>query len=199
MQQKIGMQRDLARFQAVVDEVTVLLDILDRLIQDVVLFRVAGAKRHRAEVVRARHESHAGILDVGVIDGQPDRDRLGWSQRPVTGILMPGNALSVLRHLAEEVRTPADNVFADQIADTRNDARVRQNVPDLAIFQMSGTDRVTVATFRNDFCEQVVEILTNAGDFGIGIDTNALDVTVTIEVFNLFLGQHAEADSFETG
>ncbi len=51
MEQKIGVQRDLACLQTVVDEMPVLFDIFDRLIQDVVFFGIARTERHRTKMM----------------------------------------------------------------------------------------------------------------------------------------------------
>ena len=64
---------------------------------------------------------------------------------------MPRDLLAILRHLAEEVRTPADHVLTDQISNARGDFRVRKNVPDSAILQVGRTDRITVTTLGDDF------------------------------------------------
>ena len=74
-----------------------------------------------------------GQYFAGVVDGQPDGDGLRRRERPVAGVLVPGHRLAVARHLAEEVRPPADYVLSEQVAHPRDDARVRQQVPDASV------------------------------------------------------------------
>ena len=75
VQQEVGVDRDLAGLELVVDEAAVLFDVFDRLGEDVIFGSLAGAKFELAGMVRTGDEAHAAIADIGVVDGQPHGHR----------------------------------------------------------------------------------------------------------------------------
>ena len=98
------MDRDFAGLELDIDDFAVVLDIVHRLVEDVVFRGVARAEFELAVEVRAGDEAHTAIVDISVVNGQPDGHRLRGSQRPVAGVLVPRDGGAVLGHLAEVVR-----------------------------------------------------------------------------------------------
>ena len=98
------MDRDFAGLELDIDDLAVALDIVHRLIEDVVFRGVAWAEFELAVEVRAGDEAHTAIVDIGVVNGQPDGYRLGRRQRPVAGVLVPRDGGAIFGHLAEVVR-----------------------------------------------------------------------------------------------
>ena len=94
---------------------------------------------------------------------------------------MPAHPFAVARHLAEIVRAPPDYVLAKQIFDDRDDARMREQVINLPIFQMRRADRITVAPCGDDSFEQAVEVAAMRGDLTFIENVNAFEKTVAVE------------------
>lgn len=57
---------------------------------------------------------------------------------------MPGDALPISRHLAEEMRTPGNHVLAEQVPNWGDNARMCEDVINAAITKMRGADGITV-------------------------------------------------------
>jgi len=190
VQQQIGMERRLAGIQDVIHEVAILLDVLNCLIQHIVFFRIARPECHRAMMMRPGDESHAGVLHVRIVNRQPACCRLRRRQRPITRILMPRHLLAIPRHLAEEMRSPADDILADEVFHARDNFLIREDVPHAAILEMSRADGITIAPRRDDLREEIVEIPPNRGDVVVGVNPNPLDVPFPIELLDLFRRQH---------
>jgi len=93
---------------------------------------------------------HSGTQSIGVVDGQPDGGGLGRGHRPVRGVLVPGDGLGVAWYLAKKMRSPADEVGAEQVLKIGDDAPVSEQVVDPSVAQVSGVDRVGVAARGQD-------------------------------------------------
>src|SRR4051812_30705205 len=104
---------------------------------------------------------------------------------------MPGDFLTIFWHFTEKVRAPSNHVFTQQIPDTGRDLGVGEDIPHASIFQMCGTDRVTITTRRNDLLQEIVKILTNAGNLRIRIDANSFDIPFAIELIDLLERQNS--------
>lgn len=138
------MNGHLPSLEDILDRSTVLVDVFHRLVQNVVLFGATGTESQMAVQMGTRQETHARIVDVCIVNGEPDRGGLRWRQRPVTRILMPGNPLSILRHLAKKVGPPSDQIFAQQVANASDNFGRIQKIVNATILQVRGTDRITV-------------------------------------------------------
>jgi len=58
---------------------------------------------------------------------------------------VPGDALAVAWHFAEEVRAPTDDVLAQQVAGDSHDPSIGQYVVDPAVAEMGGGDGLAVS------------------------------------------------------
>ena len=134
VKEKIGMEAAFTSMEDVVDRGSILLCILNALIEGVVFLRGTLAPSEMAMVVGAGEESHACILGVSVVDGEPAGNGLAGGERPIAGILMPGYAFAISGHFAKKMGSPANNVRPKQILHTGNDARVGEEIINAAIF-----------------------------------------------------------------
>ena len=191
VQQQVVVDRDLPRLQLDVDRLTELLGIVDRLVEDVLAVIFSQSIREMAEVMRPRDEPHAGVFTIGVVDRQPDGGRLRGGQGPIAGILMPGDAFAVVRHFAEEVRSPRDHIFAQQVADTVHDPPIGQQVVHAAIFQMGRADRIACSARGQNPGQEIVKIAAILQAFGLAKDADPFEVSVAIVVFDLRVGESA--------
>lgn len=144
VQQQVGVDRHFAGTQFVFDRHSILLSVVDRLIEHVVFFGGAGPISQMSKFVRPGEEPHAAVPDIGIINRQPHGDRLRAVQWPVTCILMSGHSFAIVRHLAKEVRAPADDVRAQQILHIGNDPRIAQNVVHSPMLQVSTADGIAI-------------------------------------------------------
>src|SRR5215510_12865749 len=94
---------------------------------------------------------------------------------------MPAHQFAVARHLAEIVRAPPDHVLAQQVFDDGDDARMREQVVNLRVFQMRRADRIAVASGGDDSFEQTVEVTPMRGDLVSIEDADGLEKTVAVE------------------
>jgi hypothetical protein len=185
VEQKVAVERNLAGLQNVVHDRAEPLRVVHGLVEDVVLVLLAQVVGEMAVVVRAGDEAHARVLDVGVVDRQPDGHRLRRRERPVGGVLVPGNGFAVAGHLAEEVRAPSDHVRAEEVADQGDDARVGEQVVDAPVFPVGGGDGIAVAALGEDAGEQRVEVGPDLRDLGLVEDADATEVAVAVERLDL--------------
>ena len=133
--------------------------------EDVALGGVANLEVDHSLHVRAGDEAHVGVAGIGVVNGEPDGAGLGGRDGPVGCVLVPGDLFAVVGHLAEEVRAPADDVFAEQVADVGNHAGVGEEVPRDAVFEVRGADRIAVFAGGGIFGEEAVEFGPDSLDF----------------------------------
>ena len=124
MQQKIGMKGTFTGAQRIIDNRAILFRVFDRLVQDVVLAGVAGAEGQMSHKMRTTDETHIRIAWIGVVNSEPNGDRLTGGQRPITGVLVPRNRLSIAGHLAKEVGAPTNDILTQQITDKIDDGGV---------------------------------------------------------------------------
>ena len=108
----------------IVDWGSILFYILDGLVEGVMFFRGAFAPGEVAVLVGSSEETHAGVLGVGIIDGEPAGDSFTWGERPVAGVLMPGNAFAIPGHFAEEMRAPAYDIRPQKVLHTGGNFRM---------------------------------------------------------------------------
>src|SRR5262249_15947344 len=105
--------------------------------------------------------------------------------RPVTGVLVPGDGFAVVRHLAEKVGSPGDDVGAQQVFDTGHDPFVREDVVHAAVLRMRGADRITVAPGGDDSRQQPVGGTADLPNLGLAEDGDSADVAVAVELDDL--------------
>ena len=74
--------------------------------------------------MRAGDDLHGAVLDVAVLEGQPDRSRAVRRQRPEGGVLMPAGDDLVTGILAEELRAPEVEVRPEDGLQQVENARV---------------------------------------------------------------------------
>ena len=115
VQQQIGVDRCLACFQLDIDRQTISFDFRNRLVQHIRLILLAQLIRQMAEDMSSGNESHVGVPRIGVVDRQPHRHCLRWRERPVTCVLVPGDAFPIPWHFTEEVRPPPNHAGTEQI------------------------------------------------------------------------------------
>src|SRR5262249_15633846 len=130
-----------------------------------------------------------GVLYGCVVDREPDSYHLRRSQRPVTSVLVPRDALAVAGHLAEEVRAPGDDVLTQQVGNVRHDPRMGEQVVDTAVAEMRRADRVAVATGGEGAGEQIVEVGADLVDLREGENPDALQVPVVVKVVDQRFGE----------
>ena len=118
------MEAAFAGAKDVVDRGAILLCVLDALVKGVVFLRGTLAPSEVAMVVGAGKETHACVLGVSIVDRKPAGDSFTWGERPIAGVLMPGNAFAVSRHFAKKMGSPTDDVGPEEVADAGDDARV---------------------------------------------------------------------------
>lgn len=179
------MQRNLTCQKFIVHNRTVLFGVFNRLIQDIVLGGIARTICKMPGMMAACDKFHAGILLIRIVNRQPDRDRLRRGQWPVTRILVPGDRFSVMRHFAEEVRAPADDVLAQQITYAVDNPGVCENIVDFAILQMGRADRIAVPAGCNHSREEIIEVGANLKNLRLVKNRDWSDITFGIELFNL--------------
>ena len=102
---------------------------------------------------------------------------------------MPRDPFAVARHFAEEMRTPADGVVANQVIDAGHNPRMRQEVVDTCMAQVRRDDRVAVAPCCERPGQQFIKVTTDAGYLMFIEDANAGQVTVAIKSCNLLRGE----------
>src|ERR1700735_5778968 len=102
---------------------------------------------------------------------------------------MPGDPFAISRHLAEEVRAPANHVLANQVLDASHDTRIGQDVVNTSMAKVRGADRVAVAPCGKRSGQQFIKVTTDAGYLFFIEDPNAGQVTVSIKSCNLLRGQ----------
>src|ERR1700722_14844495 len=98
---------------------------------------------------------------------------------------MPGNAFAVVGHFAKKVRTPGDHVFTQQVADIRDDPAIGQKIIDAAVLEMGRADRIARSTRGQDAGQEIVEIATILQTLGLVENTNALEISVAVELLDL--------------
>src|SRR5262245_22856243 len=135
--------------------------------------------------VRAGNEAHTGVFRISVVNRQPHRDGLRWRQRPVARVLMPAHPFAVVWRLAKIVRSPPDDVLAQQIIHYGDDARMPEQVINLRVSQMRCADRITVASGGDDSFEQAVEVAAMRGDLVFIEDAKGFEKTVAVERVDL--------------
>src|SRR5205823_3546910 len=96
-------------------------------------------------------------------------------------ILMPGDPLSIARHLAKKVRPPTHHVLAQQVLHTSPDARIREQIVNPRMAQVRSADGVTVAAGCQRLCQQGVEITADRRHLRLAENPNSLQITVAIE------------------
>src|SRR5277367_3258260 len=102
---------------------------------------------------------------------------------------MPGDPFAIARHFAKEMGTPGNHVLADQVLDAGHNERMRQDVVNTSIAEVSRADRVAVAPCCEGLCQQFIKVTTNAGYLFFIENANAGQVTVAIKSRNLLRGQ----------
>ncbi len=120
------MKAALASAKDIVDGIAVFLNVVNSLVEGIVFLGCAGTPSEVTVVVGAGQETHARVFGVSVINGQPAGDSLAGRKGPVTGILMPSNTFAVTGKFAKEMGTPANDVRPQQVADTGDNARMRE-------------------------------------------------------------------------
>ncbi len=134
VKQKIGVEAAFAGAEDVVDRGAILLRVLDALVKGVVFLWGTLAPSEVAMVVGTGEETHACVLGVSTVDRKPAGNGLAGGERPIAGVLMPGNAFAVSRHFAKKMGSPADNLRPQQIINTGDDAGVGEEIINAAIF-----------------------------------------------------------------
>lgn len=179
------MNRELPSLEDIIDRLTILLDIVDRLIQDIVLLRSAGSKRQVPLQVGPSQELHTSIFNVSIINGQPHGDGLGRRQGPVTCILMPRHLLPIPRHFAEKMGAPANDILSQQILNTGHNFGRFEQVIDSPILHVRRTDRITVLARSQRSSENVVEINAKRGCLFIRKKINGPNKAEAIKILDL--------------
>ena len=134
VKQKIGVEAAFAGAEDVVDRGAILLRVLDALVKGVVFLWGTLAPSEVAMVVGTGEETHACVLGVSVVDGEPAGDGFAGGERPIAGVLMPRHAFAVSGHFAKKMGSPADNLRPQQILNTGDDAGVGEEIINAAIF-----------------------------------------------------------------
>ncbi len=102
---------------------------------------------------------------------------------------MPCDPLAIAGHLAKEVRTPGDHVFAQQVRNTGHDARMRQQIVHPAIAEMSRADGIAVAAGSQRPGQQSIEVAANASHLIFTENPHSFQVSVAIEGRDLLHSQ----------
>src|SRR5579862_2460959 len=103
---------------------------------------------------------------------------------------MPGDPFAISRHFAKEMRTPANHVLANQVLDARHNPRIREDVVNTSIAEVSRADRVAVAPCSKRPGQQFIKVTTDAGYLFFIEDPNSGQVAVTIKSCNLLCSQN---------
>lgn len=69
MQQQVAVNRNLSRLELIIDHLSILLRIIDRLIENIVVIVLARSVGHVPKMMGAGHELHARILTIRIVDG----------------------------------------------------------------------------------------------------------------------------------
>ena len=189
VEEEVGVEGGLAGGEDVVDGGAVLFCVLDGLVEGVVFLGGAGAPGEVAVVVGASQKAHAGVFDVGIVDGEPAGDSFARGKRPVAGVLMPRDAFAVAGEFAKEMGAPTDDVGPEEVADAGNDAGVSEEVVDAAMLEMGGADGVAVAAGSEGLFEEAIEVCTVACNFGVVENIDGSDVAFGVKVVDLFAAE----------
>ena len=149
----------------------------------------AGVPGEVSVVVRPAEESHAGVLGVGIVDGEPTGDGFAGGQWPVAGVLVPRDAFAVAGEFAEKMGAPADDVGSEEVADAGDDARVSEEVVDAAMLEMGGADRIAVAAGSEGLFEEAIEVCAATCNFDVVENIDGSDVAFGVKVVDLFAGK----------
>ena len=179
------MDGHLPSLEDILDWRTVLVDVFHSLVQNVVLLGATGTEGQMPVQMGSRQETHARIFGACVVNGEPDRGGFRWRQRPVTRILMPGNPLSVPRHLAKKVGPPSDKIFAQQVANAGDNFGRIQKIVNATVLQMRSTDRITVLPRSHDFGKKIIEVRANRNRLLFGKDRDRSNKALSIEIPDL--------------
>ncbi len=134
MKQKIGVETALACPENVINGRAVFGRVLYGLVERVVFLWRTGSPGQVTIVMRASQKAHAGVLDVSIVDRKPAGDSFARGERPVAGVLMPGNALAIPGHFAEEMGSPAYDIRSQKVLHTGDDFRMGEEIINAAIF-----------------------------------------------------------------
>lgn len=93
---------------------------------------------------------------------------------------MPGDGFAVVRHFAEEMRAPADDVFAEDVAHDRDDGGMREQVVNASVCEVCGADGVGVAACGDDLGEQGVKVSAKIADFGFAENADLFEIAIAI-------------------
>ena len=189
VEEEVGVEGGLAGGEDVVDGGAVLFCVLDGLVEGVVFLGGAGAPGEVSVVVGASQKAHAGVFDVGIVDGEPTGDGFAGGQWPVAGVLMPRDAFAVAGEFAEKMGAPADDVGSEEVADAGDDARVSEEVVDAAMLEMGGADGVAVAAGSEGLFEEAIEVCAAACNFGVVKNIDGGDVAFGVKVVDLFAAE----------
>jgi hypothetical protein len=103
---------------------------------------------------------------------------------------MPGDPFAISRHFAKEMRTPGNDVLANQVLDAGHNTRIREDVVNTSMAEMRRADRIAVAPCSERSGQQLIKVTTDAGYLFFFEDANAGQVTVAIKGCNLLQSQN---------
>src|SRR5476649_2408334 len=128
VRQQNVMQRGLARLQDRVDTLGLVdlhRDLLAAAQEIVLVERVLVLELAK---MRARHEFHAAVQEIGRRERHPHRHHVGRTQAPVGRILVPRHEAGIRRFLDEEAGAPTEEIWAEHILDRIEDPGLADQV-----------------------------------------------------------------------
>ena len=175
------MKRDLSGPHLQGDRrVAEVAGVVHGLDQHAVLGGGAVAEGELGVVVRAGDDLHGGVVDVDVVDGQPGGDHPAGRQRPLGGVLVPGDPLGVAGELGEQVAVAQDHRVAQQVRDDVDDAGLGHDVPDAPTTLVPVDHLVAVPPRRQRLGQQVVDVGPDLGDLGRREDVDGEQMTTSL-------------------
>ena len=185
MREHVGMERKIAGPQFIKNRRAELLDVFDLLIEH------GGSTRFAPfevpDFVGAGQKHHRGVFLVGVVNGEPDRDGASGRERPIRSVLMPVNGFGIVRQFAEKMAAPAHEIFAQQVGDMIQNARIRRQIPNAGAVRMITVDRILITPVIGgpDLPQKPVEIFPIGARLGFIENAERLEKTVAVVTFDL--------------
>ena len=102
---------------------------------------------------------------------------------------MPRDCFSIAWHLAEEMRTPANDIVTKNVTHQCDDSRMSQNVIYRTVTEVRGTDRVAVPTRRDHASKQIIEVVTDFVSFLFRINAKTFQLAIAIKFRHLIDSQ----------
>ena len=138
--------------------------------------------------VRARHVAHAAVLGRHLVEGDPHRTGRERPYGPVLTVLMPRRGLPSVGGLAEQGRSPKDDVRPDDALDAVEQHRVSREVEPVPVNLDDGGQVVGIELRMG--CDEALHLRAHAFDELVGEPGGGHDESLAFVAGQFFRTQH---------